>query len=325
MRIDWGDGTEPSDPVPMTEIWSHEYDEAGEYLVRLTVWNEQDVATEVRAVVRVLTPAAIRALLDIRPGTGYAPLTILADATGSSGTEWTFAWGDGTFDGPSAETARTHTFHDPGYYVVTLTVTRDDLVETAARGIVVELSPSIPVDPAAPLRYESGLIRKQRLNAGIPRDDLPFPYRLTLAHGVWSMQDTIQLHCPTNETGRALENGSALFLGRITHSDASAVLPEEIAAASYTVFRLDDSDPGVRTPVEGHAAVPLAPGDVLFAEFVKDANWPFDETGYNFRCILDDSLDAPFPTAGRNYLVVFTLEPESMPPRILLQYRVHVV
>ncbi len=138
------------------------------------------------------------------------------------------------------------------------------------------------------------------------------------------MSDTLQLFCPMKENGRALENGSALFLGRITHHDERPVSPAEIENASYTIFRLDDSDAAVRIPVPGHTEVALEIDDILRNDVIVDENWPFDEIGYNFHHVLDDSTDSPFPAAGRNYLAAYTLKPVQG-PKIQIQYRVRVV
>lgn len=138
------------------------------------------------------------------------------------------------------------------------------------------------------------------------------------------MQDTLQLFCPMNESGRALTNGSALFLGRIAHSDGRPVVPSEIDTVFYTIFRLDDSDASVRIPIEGHTETEIDPEEILLSETILDENWVFDEEGYNFRYALDDSSFSPFPVSGRNYLVSFELKPGDSSPKIRVQYRVRV-
>lgn len=322
MLVDWGDGT-TTERIPLPNEARHTFEEPGRYLVVLTVWNGQERSTTASQVVQVTDPHETRAVLEVLPPTGYAPLTVLADASGSSAEEYVFSWGDGTSDYSSGEFAKTHTYTVPGYYHIILTATKNGVARSATAGVVVLLSPSSP-DPEFPDDKQSGTGTEIR-STGISRDQMPFPYRLTLAQGVHFMPDALQLHCPMNEAGRSLENGSGLYLARITHFDGTSVSPGEIASASYTVYRLDASDPSLRVPVEGHTDISLTVDDILFSELTTDENWIFDDIGYNFHHVPDDSVLSPFPAAGRNYLVCYTLHPVESRPKIQVQYRVHVV
>lgn len=325
VRIDWGDGTPLMEPASSVHGLTHTYEEAGRYLVKLRAWNPNGDWVEASQVVSTLDPDEVRAALVLQPSSGIAPLTVLADASDSNGSTFSFTWSDGNSTGPLTESRTTHTFERPGYYPVIVTVTKDGLTASASAGAVVLLSPLIPTDPILPSPLGPVEIDGPGESHGVPRGNLPFPYRYTLAQGVCFMPDTLQLFCPMTESGRALENGSALFLGRITHADTRPVSPTEIESARYTIFRLDDSDASVRVPVEGHAEVDLAVDEILAEDVVLDENWPFDEIGYNFRYCLDDIAAPPFPVAGRNYLVAFTLIPLGRGPKIQVQYRVRVV
>ncbi|MCL2745436.1 MAG: hypothetical protein FWE67_16470, partial [Planctomycetaceae bacterium] len=178
---------------------------------------------------------------------------------------------------------------------------------------------------AAPM-FEIPASKKE---AGIPRNNVPSFYRLTLAFGEDYMTDTIRLFTAADKYGRALSNGSGLFLARISHSDGSPILPEELSCASYSIYRLDKNDPVNRLPVEGHSNIPLSIAGTVLRYYALDANWEFDTTGYNFRCLLMDSVSisgvyySPFPLPEENYLVVFELVPVGSVPKIQLQYRVH--
>lgn len=326
MAIDWGDGSPLYGPVTgITASVSHCYETPGRFPVKLQVWNATEALAEASQVVRVQDSEGLYAALDILPSTGEVPLTVLADASESEGDEFLFIWGDGTSDGPQTVSHATHTFRRAGYYSVVLTTTKADHSVSATQGVTVlsALQPT-PVTLVPSLLGPVELEERERPH-GLPRGHMPSLYRYTLAQGNCYMNDTIRLFCPMTRGGRALHNGSALFLGRITHADGSAIAPEEIGSACCTIYRLDESDPTVRTAVEGHTEVPLEVEDILLSGPVTDENWPFDETGYNFRHVLDDTTHSPFPVPGRHYLVVFTLSPLDASPKLRLEYRVHVL
>lgn len=322
LSVDWGDGT-TSGRIALTDEVRHTFEEPGRYLVVLTVWDDRERSTTASQVVQVTDSREVRAVLEILPPTGYAPLTVLADASESYADEYVFSWGDGRSDDPSGKFAKTHTYTVPGLYHVVLTATKNGVIRSATADVVVLLPSSTPgPEPSDDGQNGSG---SEIHSTGIPRDRMPFPYRFALAQGVHFMPDALQLHCPMNEAGRALENGSGLYLARIAHSDGTPISSNEIASASYSVFRLDASDPALRIPVEGHTDIPLTVADILLSEPATDENWTFDGIGYNFHHIPDDSVLSPFPMAGRNYLVCYTLHPVESRPKIQIRYRVHVI
>ncbi len=333
MQLDWGDGTETLGPMNSVHGTMHRYENSGRYLVTFRVWNELDIWTETSQVVSVLDPKEVQAQLVIKPSSGTTPLTVLADATGSYGESYRFHWGDGSpdtafdggLDGIPSLLQSTHTFDRAGYYSVIFTATKEGKTASATSGVVVLLSPLFPPTSILPSPLGPVELDSQGKPAGIPRGNQPGFYRITLAQGKSYMSDTLQLFCTMTENGRALENGSALFLGRITLATGQPISPSEIATAEYTIYRLDNSDAAIRVPVEGHERVPLNISEIVTSDFVLDENWPFDEIGYNFRYILSDQTASPFPIAGRNYLVAFTLTLQGSTPKILLQYRVCVV
>ncbi len=123
--------------------------------------------------------------------------------------------------------------------------------------------------------------------------------------------------------GTAFRGGSLTLLARIAGNDAINVLPADVSAMDYTIYRLDAEDPDVRLPVEGHAAVAITPAEALFATLQTDAVWTADAIGYNFRQQLDVSEHAAFADVGR-YLVEYRLMPQSGQV-VLVRFRIEVV
>ncbi len=124
--------------------------------------------------------------------------------------------------------------------------------------------------------------------------------------------------------GEVFKNGSVALLARVVGADGSQVLRAGIASASYTVYLLDDSDPDAAAPVTGHASVSVDAASLLYDSLQNDDLWDVDETGYNFKHILDVSTHQAFTIAGRNYGVVFALIPISG-QAILVRFRLHAI
>ena len=83
------------------------------------------------------------AALSVSPSSGVAPLSVTADATGSTDTDatpiasYTFEFGDGTVVGPQPGATATHTYATTGTYTVSVTVTDTaGLTSTAATATV---------------------------------------------------------------------------------------------------------------------------------------------------------------------------------------------
>ena len=260
------------------------------------------------------------------PATVFANSIFSVDLTGSVGIWFRIDWDDDSFSETQTPGILKHGYIESEGIVhrtLKLTVGNDEgKTDSVTKTLTVVPSPWEPGIPTGP---GSGKQDPKKTLHGIPRGNWPSPYRFTLALGKRFMHDTLQLFCPMNQSGRALANGSGLYLGRITHSDGRLPDPEEIASAHYTVYRLDASDATVRTPIEGHTEIPLDVTEILLEEAVVDENWPFDAIGYNFRHTPNDTTFPLFPVAGRAYLIVYTLAPLDISPKIVFQYRVHVL
>ena len=124
--------------------------------------------------------------------------------------------------------------------------------------------------------------------------------------------------------GTAFKNGSVTLLARVVGKDGQNILQADIASAKYSVYLLDDQDADSRTAITGHSDVALSVADVVFNTLQNDALWTVDETGYNFRHVLDVSEHQAFTVAGRRFLVEFELTPGTGQV-ILVRFRLNVI
>jgi len=132
------------------------------------------------------------------------------------------------------------------------------------------------------------------------------------------MADASDIH------GVVFKNGSATLLARVVGDDASPVTQVQLASAAYTVYLLDENDPDSGTAVSGHTDVAVDVASLVYDALQTDAIWDVDQTGYNFKHVLDVSAAQAFSTAGRTYRVVFRLVPTSG-QAILVRFRVHAI
>jgi hypothetical protein len=124
--------------------------------------------------------------------------------------------------------------------------------------------------------------------------------------------------------GTALKNGPVTLLARVVGKDGANIVQADIASAKYSVYLLDDQDADSRTAITGHTDVALTVNDLIFNTLQNDALWTVDETGYNFRHVLDVSANQAFTIAGRRFLVEFELTPNSGQV-ILVRFRINVI
>jgi hypothetical protein len=124
--------------------------------------------------------------------------------------------------------------------------------------------------------------------------------------------------------GTAFKNGSITLLARIVDGQGTNVVRASILTAKYTVYLLDDQNPDSRAAVTGHINVALAISDVIFNSLQTDAIWTVDTTGYNFRHVLDVSVNQAFTVAGRRYLIEYQLAP-TVGQTIVVRFRINVI
>jgi len=132
------------------------------------------------------------------------------------------------------------------------------------------------------------------------------------------MADAADIH------GTAHKNGSVTLLARVVGSDAQNIVRADVSSAKYTVYLLDDQDADGRTAITGHTDVSLTVAELIFNDLQTDAPWAADDTGYNFRHVLDVSGNQAFQVAGRRYLIEFQLTPTSGQV-ILVRFRLNVI
>lgn len=124
--------------------------------------------------------------------------------------------------------------------------------------------------------------------------------------------------------GIVFQKASATLLARVLGADGNPITPSQITAARYSVALVDDEDPTLLNPVAGHWDVPLSPSAVVLATVQKDALWDVDETGYNFRHILDVTQAPAFPEAQRTYRIEYRLTPQNG-QEIVVRFRVRAI
>ena len=132
------------------------------------------------------------------------------------------------------------------------------------------------------------------------------------------MADAADIH------STAFKNGSVTLLARVVGADGDPIVQADVASAEYSVYLLDDRDPDARSAVTGHDGVALSVASIVFNSLQTDSLWTVDETGYNFRHVLDVSANQAFAIAGRRYLIQFELTPGSGQV-ILVRFRVNVI
>jgi len=132
------------------------------------------------------------------------------------------------------------------------------------------------------------------------------------------MADAADIH------GVVFKNGSATLLARVVGAEGAPVTQSGVASAKYTAYLLDENDPDAATPVAGHTDVAVEVASLIYDTLQDDDLWDVDETGYNFKHVLDVSANQAFATAGRTYRVVFELTPASGQV-ILVRFRVHAI
>jgi hypothetical protein len=124
--------------------------------------------------------------------------------------------------------------------------------------------------------------------------------------------------------GTVFKNGSATLLARVVGTNGTPIQQAEIASAQYGIYLLDHDDPDAATAVLGHDGVSIDVSSLIFDTLQTDGAWDVDQTGYNFKHVLDISTNGAFTEAGRTYRIVFELSPAAG-QIILVRFRVHAI
>ena len=138
-----------------TSSATHTYTTTGTYTVTVIVADSAGASASTTASVTVAAPPV--AVLTVTPASGPAPLSVLADASGSTpGTNaiatYKFAFGDGTVVGPQASPTASHVYAAGGSYTVILTVADTIGVSAVATNGVTAIAPptaALVVTPSA--------------------------------------------------------------------------------------------------------------------------------------------------------------------------------
>jgi hypothetical protein len=113
------------------------------------------------------------------------------------------------------------------------------------------------------------------------------------------------------------QGGTLRFLAHVLLNGAD-IHQADIATLTYSVFRLRCN--GDRAAVDGFAALPLAPADVVFDTLQTDA----EASAYNFCHVVPINGNAPFDQAGDVYLVEYSIVPVSG-QKVIVRFRVSVI
>lgn len=124
--------------------------------------------------------------------------------------------------------------------------------------------------------------------------------------------------------GVVFKNGSATLLARVVGAAGTPITQSSLSSAKYTAYLIDDHDPDGDKAISEHTDVDVDLGGLIFDTLQTDELWDVDETGYNFKHILDVSADQVFTLAGQSYRIVFTLTPTSGQATIV-RFRIRVI
>ncbi len=190
--FDFGDGSSIGPQAGATA--THNYG-TGTWLARVTVKDDRGATTALATPVTVTVGAPNQppvAALTLTPTLGPAPLTVSADASGSTDSDggivsYLFVFGDGTQAGPQASPLASHVFTG-GTHTVTVTITDTDGGTAAASATVTVTTANqapngIIVAPAGNVSISAGQSVLFTSTASDPDAQLPIRYAWDFAGG----------------------------------------------------------------------------------------------------------------------------------------------
>jgi parallel beta-helix repeat protein len=162
--FDFGDGSPVAGPQAGPTA-SHTFTAAGTYTVTVTVTDSGGLTSTATAQVTVTDDPPL-ATLDVTPGAGFAPLAVVADASGSTDTDatriasYSFDFGDGSpAVGPQPSATADHLYTAGGTFTVTVTVTDSaGLSSQATRQVSVSVGSHSPPGAALSVTPDTGPI-----------------------------------------------------------------------------------------------------------------------------------------------------------------------
>ncbi len=144
--FDFGDGTIVGPQAGTTT--SHTYALPGSYSVTVTVADDMGLTSSAAQTVDISTAPPV-ASLSLSPSSGTAPVSVTADASGSTAgtypiSSYTFDFGDSTMMGPQAGSSATHTYVSAGTFTVTVTAIDDHGNTASASKSIIIANPTPP-------------------------------------------------------------------------------------------------------------------------------------------------------------------------------------
>lgn len=100
-------------------------------------------------------------------------------------------------------------------------------------------------------------------------------------------------------TGLVFEGHSAVIMAIVPDLDGDPITQAQVASITYKIKDLE-----TETAVTDHDDEPLTITDVIFDDLQTPAAWTLDDTGFNFRHVIDGT---GFPTGQQSYLYTCTI------------------
>ena len=124
--------------------------------------------------------------------------------------------------------------------------------------------------------------------------------------------------------GTVFQNGTATLLARVLGNNGAPIVQADAATIDYSIYLLDDDDPDLRQPVEGHEDVALEPAAVIFNSLQPTfyGRWTLSATTSSISPTFRSN--PAFPWAGKKYLVEYRLHPPAG-QIVLVRFRLYAI